>query len=100
MTSSCCTGASKVDCDVCPFKMRCCPKEPARKIPRSITSAPWPDQLPREFGCSRAVPRRLSALCEDDVRGVRGGNVLGAFVAKLRCVDSNEKVFPRAEEDR
>jgi IS5 family transposase len=28
--------ASKLDCDDCPFKMRCCPKEPARKIPRSI----------------------------------------------------------------
>jgi transposase len=28
--------ASKLDCDACPFKMRCCPKEPARKIPRSI----------------------------------------------------------------
>ena len=28
--------ASKPDCDACPFKMRCCPKEPARKIPRSI----------------------------------------------------------------
>jgi transposase len=28
--------ASKLDCDVCPFKLRCCPKEPARKIPRSI----------------------------------------------------------------
>ena len=28
--------ASKRDCDVCPFKMRCCPKEPMRKIPRSV----------------------------------------------------------------
>jgi transposase len=28
--------ASKLDCDVCPLKTRCCPKEPARKIPRSI----------------------------------------------------------------
>ncbi len=28
--------ASKRDCDICPFKMRCCPKEPMRKIPRSI----------------------------------------------------------------
>ena len=28
--------ASKRDCDVCPFKLRCCPKEPARKVPRSI----------------------------------------------------------------
>ena len=28
--------ASKLDCDVCPSKMQCCPKEPARKIPRNI----------------------------------------------------------------
>jgi hypothetical protein len=28
--------ASKYDCEVCEFKARCCPKEPARKVPRSI----------------------------------------------------------------
>lgn len=28
--------ASKYDCDPCPMKGRCCPKEPARKVPRSI----------------------------------------------------------------
>ena len=28
--------ATKRDCDICPLKMRCCPKEPMRKIPRSI----------------------------------------------------------------
>jgi transposase len=28
--------ASKFDCTTCPLKARCCPKEPARKIPRSI----------------------------------------------------------------
>ncbi|SDG57494.1 transposase, partial [Thalassobaculum litoreum] len=28
--------ASKSDCDACPLKPSCCPKEPARKIPRSI----------------------------------------------------------------
>lgn len=28
--------ASKYDCDVCSLKLRCCPKEPARKVPRSI----------------------------------------------------------------
>jgi transposase len=28
--------ASKLDCDVCPLKMQCCPKEPARKVLRSI----------------------------------------------------------------
>jgi transposase len=28
--------ASKFDCTPCPLKVRCCPKEPARKIPRSV----------------------------------------------------------------
>src|SRR5260370_23379936 len=28
--------ASKLDCDVCPLKPQCCPKEPARTIPRDI----------------------------------------------------------------
>jgi len=28
--------ASKLDCDQCSLKSRCCPKEPARKIPRNI----------------------------------------------------------------
>jgi transposase len=28
--------ASKLDCDVCALKVRCCPKEPARKIPRDL----------------------------------------------------------------
>ncbi len=28
--------ASKYDCEVCSLKPRCCPKEPARKVPRSI----------------------------------------------------------------
>ena len=27
--------ASKYDCDGCALKPRCCPKEPARKVPRS-----------------------------------------------------------------
>jgi hypothetical protein len=31
--------ASKYDCDVCRLKQRCCPKEPARKVPRSIHEA-------------------------------------------------------------
>ena len=28
--------ASTIDCGPCPFKSKCCPNEPARKIPRSI----------------------------------------------------------------
>jgi hypothetical protein len=28
--------ASKLDCDVCPLKVRCCPNQLARKIPRDV----------------------------------------------------------------
>jgi IS5 family transposase len=28
--------ASKLDCDICPLKSQCCPKDPSRKIPRDI----------------------------------------------------------------
>ena len=28
--------ASKYDCEACHLKRRCCPKEPARYVPRSI----------------------------------------------------------------
>ena len=33
--------ASKIDCDVCPLKPQCCPKEPARKIPRDAFGKVW-----------------------------------------------------------
>jgi hypothetical protein len=32
--------ASKLDCDVCPLKPQCCPKDPSRKIPRDIHERP------------------------------------------------------------
>ena len=32
--------ASKLDCDVCALKTRCCPKEPARKSPVIFTKTP------------------------------------------------------------
>jgi transposase len=31
--------ASKVDCECCPLKQRCCPKAPVRKVPRDINEA-------------------------------------------------------------
>lgn len=31
--------SSKVDCDVCPLKTLCCPKSPARRIPRDVNEA-------------------------------------------------------------
>src|SRR3954452_7290035 len=41
--------ASKYDCDACSFKPRCCPREPARKVPRSIYEGlvTWPATSPR-----------------------------------------------------
>ena len=31
--------ASKLDCDSCPFKMKCCPKSPGRRLSRDINEA-------------------------------------------------------------
>jgi transposase len=31
--------ASKLDCDPCPFKTKCCPKSPGRRLPRDINEA-------------------------------------------------------------
>ena len=31
--------ASKLDCDLCPFKMKCCPKSPERRLSRDINEA-------------------------------------------------------------
>jgi len=31
--------ASKLDCDRCPFKMKCCPKSPGRRVSRDINEA-------------------------------------------------------------
>ena len=31
--------ASKADCDPCPFKQKCCPNTPSRKIPRNVHQA-------------------------------------------------------------
>src|SRR5947208_11747173 len=31
--------ASKFDCDICPLKMQCCPKMPARQVPRDVQEA-------------------------------------------------------------
>ena len=32
--------ASKYDCEPCPLKTRCCPGQPARRVPRSIYEVP------------------------------------------------------------
>jgi hypothetical protein len=41
--------ASKYDCEACRLKPRCCPKEPARYVPRSIPEGAraWRDELRR-----------------------------------------------------
>ena len=40
--------ASKRDCDICPLKPRCCPKQPERWVPRA------PDEAAREYARSLA----------------------------------------------
>ncbi len=36
-------AASKRDCDICPLKLRCCPTQPERRVPRA------PDEAAREY---------------------------------------------------
>jgi hypothetical protein len=43
--------ASKHDCDACELKPRCCPKMPARKVPRSIYENAR--DVARDIACSK-----------------------------------------------
>jgi hypothetical protein len=65
------------DCGPCPLKLRCCPKAPERKIPRSI------------YEDARDVARALvgTAACRLRLRGPRGAQeefTLGAIAQNLR----------------
>jgi hypothetical protein len=42
----------------------------------------------------------LQGFGDDDVSGVRGGNVFGAVIAELWQIDAGEKILASAEEDR
>src|ERR1700761_108496 len=70
--------ASKLDCDVCPLKPQCCPKEPARKIPRDIHEQ------------ARDVARSLSGTegFEQSRRERKDEFVLAAIAQNLRRLAS------------
>jgi hypothetical protein len=48
--------ASKLDCDVCPLKPQCCPKEPSRKI--RVISMSMPETLPGRSLAPKALSSR------------------------------------------
>ena len=58
--------ARRADCEVCPLKPRCCPKEPQRKIPRSIHEGAR--QMARditateEYGLSAKLRKKVEML--------------------------------------
>jgi hypothetical protein len=58
--------ASKYDCDVCRLKPRCCPKEPARKVPRGLHEGAH-DLATRRRRCPR--PERAHAASLNAVQG-------------------------------
>ena len=60
-------------------------------------NVPSGSQTPKDK-CLRQ-PARLRTPGQNNVRGVRGGNVFGALVAEFGCVDAGKKMLPRAEED-
>jgi len=47
--------ARKRDCDACPLKMQCCPKEPMRKVPRNIYEEAR--DVARAYGKTKAYER-------------------------------------------
>jgi hypothetical protein len=93
--------ASKLDCDVCPLKPQCCPKEPARKIPRDIHELARSLANTEGFERSRherkkiemrfAHLKRILRLGRLRLRGPRGAQdefVLAAIAQNLRRLAS------------
>jgi len=93
--------ASKLDCDPCPLKPLCCPKEPQRKIPRDIHERAR--DVARSFAGTEAFEqsrrdrkriemrfahlKRILRLDRLRLRGPRGAQdefVLGAIAQNLR----------------
>jgi transposase len=81
--------ASKRDCDVCPFKMRCCPKEPSRKVPRSI------------YEDARNVARALSKTeaYEQSCRERKRIEMLFAHLKRILRLDRLRLRGPRGAQD-
>ena len=65
--------ASKRDCDFCELKPRCCPKMPARKVPRSI------------YESARDLARGI-ARTEDYVKSRRERAKIEMLFAHLKCI--------------
>jgi hypothetical protein len=61
--------ASKHDCDPCPLKLRCCPKEPARKIPRDVNEAAR-DLARRQTPARSSLTRQPQASHETPLDGL------------------------------
>lgn len=93
--------ASKLDCDPCPLKPQCCPKEPRRKIPRDVHESAR--DVARSFADTEAFEqsrrdrkriemrfahlKRILRLDRLRLRGPRGAQdefVLGAIAQNLR----------------
>jgi transposase len=105
--------ASKLDCDPCPLKPLCCPKEPQRKIPRDIherardvarslagTEAFEQSRRDRKRIEMRfAHLKRILRLDRLRLRGPRGAQdefVLGAIAQNLRRLAKLVHATPRA----
>jgi hypothetical protein len=97
--------ASKLDCDICPLKPQCCPKEPARKVARdihehardvarSLTGTEGFEQSRRErkkIEMRFAHLKRILRLGRLRLRGPRGAQdefILAAIAQNLRRLAS------------
>jgi len=74
--------ASKADCDACPLKARCCPKEPARKVTRSIHEGAR--DLAREITSSDAYVASACARKKVEMLFAHLKRILGLTRLRLR----------------
>ena len=81
--------ASKRDCDLCPFKMKCCPKSPARRVSRDINEAArdYTRALmeTKAYRISRAERKKIETLFG------KAKSILSMVRLRLRGLDSQTK---------
>jgi hypothetical protein len=99
--------ASKLDCDVCPLKPQCCPKDPSRKIPRDIheRARDVAHSLAgtESFEQSRRERKKIEMRFAHLNRGLERqalGRVRCAWSTKRRCLPSRGTRFLPSDKTR
>jgi len=92
--------ASKLDCDACALKPRCCPNTPARKAPRSIHEGAR--DMARDIAATDAMQRggyAKGGSFRDSVKDLAGQQALMTSDTDVRTMDVLGRQIQVAEEE-